>query len=207
VIRQDIRTMWQTHIGQAWIVVNRLLYSHLNTSVPPLTSLCSWHRQSSISNMDGLSVAASVAGLVQLSAKVISIISTFISTTAGAPKTARSVLAESKVLRAIFHQLQDFILNSSEEIDDRESIYVEPLVATLTGCVCSFNKLEGVLESLNTKPDAGSLLRLWDSTKWALKDSDISQILDDLQKHKSSLNLMMTTITWYIPASSQPTSG
>jgi hypothetical protein len=157
--------------------------------------------------MDGLSVAASVAGLVQLSAKVISIISTFISATAGAPKTARSVLAESAALQAIFHQLQDFILNSSEEIDDRESIYVEPLVATLTGCVCSFNELEEVLESLNTKPDAGSLLRVWDSTKWARKCSDIDRILGDLQKHKSSLNLMIATITWYIPASSQPTSG
>jgi hypothetical protein len=152
--------------------------------------------------MDGLSVAASVVGLVQLSAKVIDVISTFISTAAEAPKTARSVLTESKALQAIFHQLQDFILNSAEEIDDRESIYVEPLVATLTGCVCSFSELEKVLESLNTKPDGGFLFRLWDSAKWALKDVDIGRILGDLQKHKSSLNLMMTAITWYVTASS-----
>jgi len=65
-----------------------------------------------------------------------------------------------------------------------------------------FSDLEKLLESLNPNPDAGLLLRLWDGTKWALKDSDIGRILGNLQRHKSSLTPMMTIITWYVIASS-----
>jgi len=142
--------------------------------------------------MDGLSVASSVAGLIQLSGKIISIISA----TAVASSTARSVLAKAHGFQGILTQLQVFITNFEEESDDQRSmIYVEQLVATLTDCVCAFSELDRVLESLNKKV-AGSRLGLWDSAKWALKDSDIGRILGELQKHKNSLALMMMIITW-----------
>jgi len=44
-----------------------------------------------------------------------------------------------------------------------------------------FSDLEKLLESLNPNSDASLLLRLWDGTKWALKDSDICRILGNLQ--------------------------
>jgi hypothetical protein len=120
--------------------------------------------------MDGLSVAASIAGPIQVTAKIID----FISTTAEASMTARNVLAEVNTLQAIFHQLQDFILNFEEAIDDRRSmIHVNQLVATLTGCVCAIFDLEKVLESLNVNNvnnEAGSVRRLWDNAQWVLKD-------------------------------------
>jgi hypothetical protein len=145
--------------------------------------------------MDGLSVGASVAGLVQVASKVVQ----FISTMSGASSTARNVLAEARSLQAILHQLQDFIIRFDQGLHDQRSmIYVNQLVTTLTGCVCAFNDLEKVLDSLNTSHDASALLRLWCSAKWALKDPDLSRILGDLQKHKSSLNLMLTIITWLV---------
>jgi len=148
--------------------------------------------------MEGLSVAASVASLVQITATVIDFISTMTETS----RIAQNVLAELRELEAIFHQLQDFILNFDEgNGNDRKSmIFVNQLVATLTGCVCSFAELEQVLDGLNINDNAGVLLRLWGTAKWALKDPDLVRILDNLQKHKLSLNLMLTIITWFVAA-------
>ncbi|KAF8544534.1 ankyrin repeat-containing domain protein [Trichophaea hybrida] len=95
--------------------------------------------------VDGLSVAASVAGLTQLAAKVIG----FVSTVADAPIIARNVHAEVRAFQAIFDQLQDFITNFSEGDETRK--YVDQLIATLTGCVCSFSELDKELESLKTE--------------------------------------------------------
>jgi len=145
--------------------------------------------------MEGLAVAASVAGLVQVAAKAIDLISN----TAGASSTARNVLTEVNALQAIFHQLQDFILDSPKYKNDRKlMINVEQLVTTLTGCLCAFNDLEKVLENLKTTNTVvGPAATLWRNAKWALVYTDVKRILGDLQMHKSSLNLMITIMTWY----------
>jgi hypothetical protein len=150
--------------------------------------------------MDGLSIAASIAGLVQIGAKIID----FISTAGEASTTARNVLAEAKALQAIFHQLQEFILTFEDGSSDRKSMTsVNQLVATLTGCVCTFTDLVKVLENLNANWDAGSALSLWRRTKWACKDRDLTRILSDLQNHKSSLNILLTIINWSVRPSFQ----
>jgi hypothetical protein len=80
---------------------------------------------------------------------------------------------------------------------------VDQLVITLAGCLCAFSDLEKELEGLNPSPDTGSLLGLWDSSKWASKDKDLSRILRSLQNHKLTLTLMLTVINWYVTTVSQ----
>jgi len=156
------------------------------------------HQQHFNQTMEGISVAASVASLVQITATVIDFFSTMTETS----RIAQNVLAELRELEPIFHQLQDFILDFDEgNGNDRKSmIFVDQLVATLTGCVCSFAELEQVLDGLNINDNAGVLLRLWGTAKWALKDPDLVRILDNLQKYKLTLNLMLTIITWFVAA-------
>ncbi|KAF8541759.1 hypothetical protein BDD12DRAFT_979420 [Trichophaea hybrida] len=142
--------------------------------------------------MDGLSVAASIAGLVQIASTVVN----FISGMADASTTARSVLAEAQALQPIFHHLQDFILDFAEESDDQRSmIYVDDLIAILTGCVCTFTELERILDSLTANDHSGSVVSPRARIKLAFKDKDLNRIFGDLQKHKSSLNLMLMIIT------------
>ncbi|KAI5850901.1 hypothetical protein BZA05DRAFT_453445, partial [Tricharina praecox] len=69
------------------------------------------------STMDPLSVAASVAGLLQAGAKVIG----FLSTAIDAPSTVRNVLAEVQALHGIFRQLDDFIVNFAQQSMTRKS--------------------------------------------------------------------------------------
>jgi hypothetical protein len=143
-------------------------------------------------NMDGLSIAASVAGLVRLSTKAIDVISVAV----GTSTVARNVLTEANSLKVILHLLQDLILDFTDgKTHDRTSmIYINQLVATLTGCVCAFTDLKNILDSLSSKPGQG----LWGSVKWTFKDQDLARILCDLQTHKSSLNLMLMIITWWV---------
>jgi len=145
--------------------------------------------------MDGISVATSVMGLLQVGAKVIG----FLSSVADAPSTARNVLAEVQALHAIFRQLDDFIVDFTQQSMTRKSrIYVEDLVCTLTGCVCTFSELDKELESLKTDDSDGSQFTAWNSMKWATKDQGLATILRNLQMHKTSLSLMLSVYTWYV---------
>lgn len=140
--------------------------------------------------MDGLSVAASVAGLLQISTKVIS----FVSTIADAPSIARSVSDEVIALNIIFRQLEDFISGLMKGKPGRGSmLLVDQLVTALTGCVCAFTELEHELEGLESDS-----VSLWDRARWAQKDSNLRRIVGDLEKSKSSLNLMLTIHTWFV---------
>lgn len=131
---------------------------------------------------DGISLAASVGGLLQISAKVIG----FLSTMADAPMLARNVHIQAVALRAIFHQLQEFIDGSANFGPERGNIAVDDLRITLTGCVLAFNELEKELDGVKT---GGS--SLWDRAKWAQKDATIQRILDDLERIKTSLGIMV----------------
>ncbi|KAI5781264.1 ankyrin repeat-containing domain protein [Geopyxis carbonaria] len=148
--------------------------------------------------MDGLSVAASLAGLLQLSAKVISLLSTM----KDAPSLAENVYREVVALKAIFHQLQEFISQSPTTSEGQGGmIHVDHIVVTLTGCVCAFGELERELEDLELNPSKrepgikGWTLNAWDRAKWAQKDSNIRRIIGDLERIKSSLNMMVTIYT------------
>jgi hypothetical protein len=148
--------------------------------------------------MDGISVATSVSGLIQLAAKVVN----FISTALDAPHTARNVLTQTLALQPIFHQLQDFVLGFSEGDEARKSmIYVDQLIVSLTGCVCTFSELDQVVESLKTYPD--SQLYAWGSMKWARKELVLRRIFGSLQQHKSSLGLILAIYTWFVTTSNR----
>ena len=152
-----------------------------------------------LSGMDALSVTASVAGLLQVAAKVISVLSSAVDASA----TARNVLAEVESLLGIFRQLDDFVVNFADQSMARKSrIYVDDLVVALTGCVCTFSELDRELEGLRMDDGAHGALKnrfgAWRSVKWAVKDQDIAKILRNLQMHKTSLNLLLSIYTWLV---------
>jgi hypothetical protein len=143
--------------------------------------------------MDGLSVASSVAGLLQVGAKVVG----FLCTMSDAPSLARHVLDQTTSLVTIFEQLDDFIADAERpgKGSRKAMIYVNQIVTTLTGCVCAFSELEECLESVKTTQRRG--LTLWDRAKWAAKEGDFRRILGNLEQHKSSLGLMLMIYNWY----------
>ena len=71
---------------------------------------------------------------------------------------------------------------------------VDQLVAILSNCVLTFSELEEVIEPLKSD----SLLRPARLVLWSRKEHSVSLLLARLQSSKISLNLMLTTLTWYV---------
>ena len=143
-------------------------------------------------DIEPISIATSVWGLLQASEKIIS----FLASIADAPNTAANVLVECRALNAIFTQVNDFISDQDQQSTARISrISLNYLVATLTGCVIAFSELDRVLKSLGATTGDGDSsnyqFTFFDKLKWKVKEKSIEKSLRNMQMHKTSLNLMI----------------
>ena len=145
--------------------------------------------------MDPLSVSASIVGLITAAVQVSRLLHTLADNADGSPASVQEVLAEVTDIRVCLDQLQSLILEEEDIQRSRKSlIMVEQLVVVLTNCVSIFSELEQTLEM--TRVDQP--LKVLDRLKWMSKESTITRILLRLQTSKASLNLVLTTLTWYV---------
>jgi hypothetical protein len=95
-----------------------------------------------------IGVVASVAGLLALGGKMVSLLSVMTSVN-GAPDLARAVLAEMSDIFTALRRVQDSINGvMAVPARRRKFILVEHLVTTLTGCVAAYSELEAVVDDL-----------------------------------------------------------
>lgn len=149
---------------------------------------------------DPLSIAASVAGLLAVSSKVIFGLTTFASAIMHTPKSLQRVVAEVGAVNCILGEVQRLVSWRSDEERPNNprlgSIQLDHLVTTLAGCVLIFSELEKHIDDL-VGAESGSKPRiLWERISWTRKEERIGKLMDDLHRHKTSLNLMLTIIQW-----------
>jgi len=145
--------------------------------------------------MDPLSIAASVAGLALSAVRVAG----FLSDVRDAPTVAGDLLSEVQAMRLSFKQLHNFVHRFADHGKQRISrIDIDGLVTILTGCVCTFSEIDGLLENCDRKRPQ---LSLWDRAKWATKTDDISRVVGKLQSYKSSLTLLFVML---VPSMAPP---
>jgi len=150
--------------------------------------------------MDPLSVAAAVVGLLGATATVKTILTNIIHGTDYAPKLANGVLQEVSDINACLTQLQVFLLGTRIGTRSRTAlIMLEQVVVTLTACVMTMSELEEILESLNDPTLTGFTSRI----AWMRKEPALARLCLRLSSSRQSLNLMLTTITWYVLAGSR----
>ncbi len=143
--------------------------------------------------MDPLSISASIFGIITCGVQVSRWLKIFIDGVNDAPSSARRVLTELTGIHACMHQLQGFLLGDEEAAKNRRSlIMMDQVVVVFTDCVLAFSELEQTLASLQT----GEHMRVIDKLKWSSKETTILRILARLQSSKTSLNLMLTILTW-----------
>jgi hypothetical protein len=135
--------------------------------------------------MDPLSIAASVAGLLTVACKLSSVLYGLIMAGHDASQAISRVSAEIRAMSPIFLQVQDFVLNG-EDGARRSMISLRDLVTTLTGCVLVFSELEKHISEVEKSP----------GIMWAKKEPETKVLMEDLQRHKLSLNLMLSIIQW-----------
>ena len=156
--------------------------------------------------VEGLSIAASVAGLITISAQILLMVKDLFAKVKNAPETILRVRAEIESMQPNFHQVQ-LLLNGSGSQPDHcnlTMVSVHNLMATLTGCVIVYTKLEKKVNEVCGFTDPATASAAWkkvgviaDRVKWGLwRHEEVMDIIEDLQRQKLSLNLMLTIVTW-----------
>ena len=144
--------------------------------------------------MDGISVAASILGLIGAAAKVTLYLNALVTSVKTAPKLAQSVLLEVSDVSICLSQLQRLFLGMERRSKSRESlIMIEQLLVVLSNCVSIFSELEEILESLDLTGTPLSKIKI---ASWLRRQQSISTLLIRLQASKQSLTLVVTTLNW-----------
>ncbi|RPB29629.1 hypothetical protein L211DRAFT_776091, partial [Terfezia boudieri ATCC MYA-4762] len=139
---------------------------------------------------DPLSIVSAVFGLVALSAQLGVLSKQLCDFAKDAPVSMVQVHQEIDDLHPVFVEVASFIRGTTKEETSKRGlsmISLHHLMTILTGCVLVFSKLEKKLNECTV-----------DRIKWALwKEAEVGVLLGDLQRHKSSLQLMLSMIQWY----------
>lgn len=145
--------------------------------------------------ISAISVAASVVGLVGATVKVSTLLNDFIRDVKDVPVVAHGVLQEVADIAACLTQLQAFLDGTRVGTRSRTAlIMVEQVVVTLTACVMTFSELEEILKNLSCDVPTQMTGRI----AWMRKESVLKRLCQRLNSSKISLNLMLTTLTWYV---------
>jgi hypothetical protein len=154
---------------------------------------------------DPVSLTASIAGLIGLSGQILTALNGLYKvgkSAINAPDSIGRLLEEMQEMNGIFCQVQLFISGTGKQPSRSRltMISIHHLVATLSGCVLVCSNLDQYLSEVACVTDVnakGSKKIVWERVRWALwKESEVAVVLEDLQRHKLSLNLMLGIIQW-----------
>ncbi|KAF8542752.1 hypothetical protein BDD12DRAFT_875843 [Trichophaea hybrida] len=146
--------------------------------------------------LDPLSLVASIVGLIAASAKVTAALYSFAGSASDVPGLAARIRTETEALNPIFSQLHALIQGSGQMLESDYSS-VDKLVTDLRS---TFSQLEKVLANVRDTPrgqvegNVANNHRTWSRIKWAWKTPELRQLLEDLQRQKLSLTLMILAI-------------
>jgi hypothetical protein len=135
-----------------------------------------------------LSVASAVVGLLATTAHVTKTLVTFTDGVIGAPESARHTLSEVNDIETILLDLQQ-LLDGAAAINPAQArlTKVEGIFVVLMSMVITFSDLTKLLEKLKTKD-----MNMIDRIKWARKEKRIAEIIQRLEKNKSSMIIMLS---------------
>ena len=159
---------------------------------------------------DLLSITSAIAGLLTLTARVATTACALCSAVKDAPASIRQIEEEMSDLNLVFCQVQLFI-GGSRKVPKKSRlalISLHQLMATLSGCVLMCSALDKKLSDVacpressvhrgTTSASGNKAGLLVEKIKWALwKEAEVKELVEDLQRHKLSLNLMLNIIQW-----------
>ena len=160
---------------------------------------------------DPVSVISAITGLVAVSAQLVVLAKQLYSSANDAPSSIALIRDEMEHLHLVFVQVEIFVQGTAEKTPRKNRlimISLHSLMTVLSGCVLVFSNLDkrlcevaGLVDPDSTdtqKPSKRKVLQCTaDRIKWALwKEAEVGVILQDLQRHKLSLNLMLSIIQW-----------
>ena len=159
---------------------------------------------------DPLSVISAVVGLIAISAHLGKRSKELYDCAKVAPASMLQINKEMEHLNIIFVQVEMFVRGNVDKKKKPSKVgltmlSLHHLMTILSGCVLVLSNLDkklgevaGLVDSTTQKPARG-LQSPIDRIKWAMwKETEVAVILQDLERHKSSLNIMLSLIQWYV---------
>lgn len=136
-----------------------------------------------------MEAAASIVGLLAVAAQIYTGLHNFTSTCIDAPMVAQVTCDEVNEFRYVLEKLQPYVDGSTAiTLLGASMTDVNHLSVALATCVNTFSRLEKMIDKLI--PARG--MDIWARMKWARAEPEIGQLVQRLQQHKSSLQLLLT---------------
>jgi hypothetical protein len=144
--------------------------------------------------MDSINVMTSLVGLLGSAGNVVVLLLAVKKNLRKAPLLIDQVLSQVKELENLLSAVQSFLLGISSAPRKRVSmIRVNQLVATLSEAVLTFSELEALAASVAKERGKPAIIpRL--TALW--KEEEVTSIMLRLERHKSSLSLMLNIAQW-----------
>ncbi|KAF2105386.1 hypothetical protein BDV96DRAFT_375446 [Lophiotrema nucula] len=143
--------------------------------------------------MDPLSITASIVGILAAAGKLSELLSSIISTTKDAPQVVSALVHEVKDIQAALSSLQVLLDDLSSSPKRRTAlIQIDSLIVTFTESVVTFSELERIISPFAASTSGKLPLRT--RLKWARAEGTCLKVAERLQRHKSSITLMLNIL-------------
>ena len=153
--------------------------------------------------MDPLSVTASIVGILAAAGKISELLHTVVISAKEAPQIVTALMFEVDDVRSAFASLQSLLVDLSSAPPRRTAmVQVDRLIVTLTETVLTFSELETVVTPLVVSK--GQKYPLRTRLKWTRVEQNCERMVAKLQRHKSSVSLMLNVLQWYVVHRSSP---
>ena len=159
---------------------------------------------------DPFSVITAVVGLVATSAHLGRRSKELYDSAKVAPASMLQLQTEMENIHLIFMQVEMFVRGSTKKKPSKKGltmISLHHILTILTGCIVVLSPIDEKLSEVaglmdpTTKKPIRNLPCTIDRIKWALwKEGEIVVMLQELERHKTSLNIMLSLIQWYVYA-------
>jgi hypothetical protein len=138
---------------------------------------------------DGLSVAASVAGLVQIADVVVRRGYRYIREVKNAEKSVEKLIDEVNKLSGVLHSLK----NVAERCED-DKMEIDPTaqIHHIEACLKTLQLVDTHLGHSNPATKTAGMDSIKSKLKWPLNKSKVKELMIEVEKHKSVMSLAMT---------------
>jgi hypothetical protein len=140
--------------------------------------------------MDPLSIIASITAILSAATNVANVLGEV----KNAPQSISVISTEINHIKIVFTALHRFLARSQRLAPERASlIQIDDVVVIFTQTVLVFSELE-------TLVGAASQARLsgWQRLNWTWQQSAALRLVNQLQRHKTSLMLILQIIQWFV---------
>jgi hypothetical protein len=139
--------------------------------------------------MNSLNVISSITGIITVAAQV----SNLLGQIKDAPTLVSAVVTEVDHIQLIFRSLQTFLDRATKVPGGRAAlIQLDDVVVILTQTVLVFSELETLVSPLSKQVKTSYLARL----TWTRVQLGVERLVNQLQRHKTSLMLLLQIIQW-----------